>query len=74
MILEKNSPSLEMAEYLEYLEYTYNQYQRRIGDPDKLICDNTLAKKYLNWNIKYDNIEDHIKHTYNWIKKYNNIQ
>ena len=33
MILEKNSPSLEMAEYLEYLEYTYNQYQRRIGDP-----------------------------------------
>ena len=48
--------------------------ERRVGDPDKLICDNTLAKKYLNWNIRYNNIEDHIKHTYNWIKKHNNIQ
>jgi len=40
----------------------------RKGDPDILVCDNTLAHQYLNWSPKY-NIEDQILHAYNWRKK-----
>jgi len=44
--------------------------ERRIGDPEKLVADSTLARNYLNWKIKYSKIEDMITHSWNWNKKF----
>ena len=40
---------------------------RRAGDPAKLVADATFAKNYLNWNIKYPNIEDAILHSWKFL-------
>lgn len=50
----------------------YQITTRREGDPESLVCDNMQAKQYLNWNIEFTDIKDHILHTWNWINKYNN--
>ncbi len=41
---------------------------RRPGDPSRLIANASKANKELNWQPKYTNIEDMIKHTYNAMK------
>ena len=43
---------------------------RRIGDPAKIICDNSKIKKKLNWKPKYNNLEYMIKSSYKWQKKF----
>jgi UDP-glucose 4-epimerase len=47
---------------------------RRDGDPDQLVADNTLAKEYLRWNPKNSDLENIISTAWKWelIKK-NNI-
>jgi UDP-glucose-4-epimerase GalE len=67
----KGFSNLELVQTTEKIighkiNYTFGEI--REGDPAILVCDNTLAKKYLGWNIKYSNIEDHIKHTLEWQK------
>lgn len=47
----------------------YKIVDRREGDPEILVCDNQLALKYLNWKIKYKNVEDHILHQWNLVNK-----
>lgn len=43
--------------------------ERRPGDPSKLYANNKKAKKILNWEPKYTNIDDIIKTAWNWHKK-----
>ena len=43
---------------------------RRGGDPDTLIADSDKARKILNWQPKYDNIETIIKTAWNWTKNH----
>jgi UDP-glucose 4-epimerase len=44
---------------------------RRDGDPDQLVADNTLAKEYLGWTPSYSDLENIISTAWNWeqIKK-----
>jgi len=43
---------------------------RRSGDVAKIICDNSKIKKKLNWKAKYNNLEEMIKSSYKWHKKF----
>lgn len=47
----------------------YKIVERRLGDPECLICDNKLAKEYLGWEIEFADVKDHILHTWNWINR-----
>lgn len=42
--------------------------QRREGDPEALIADNTRIKVKMNWKPKYDNIELIYYSSYKWEK------
>ena len=59
---------IQKAEEVVGNKIKYTITDRRSGDPEQLICDNTLAKEYLGWNIEFIDIKDHIKHSWNWIK------
>ena len=39
---------------------------RRIGDPDKLIADNSKALKYLDWQPKYSDLETILDSAWKW--------
>ncbi len=39
---------------------------RREGDPDVLIADSSCASKNLNWSPKYCDLEEIVKHAWNW--------
>ena len=41
---------------------------RRVGDPPKIIADNSLILKYLNWSPAYDRLEYIISDALNWEK------
>ncbi len=47
----------------------YKIVNRRAGDPEMLVCDNNLAKEYLNWDIKFKDVKNHILHTWNWLNR-----
>jgi UDP-glucose 4-epimerase len=42
---------------------------RRAGDPAVLVADSSKAKTELNWHPKYPDIENIIKHAWEWEKK-----
>ena len=60
---------IKIAEFIVNDKIKYEITNRRDGDPECVICDNNLAKTYLNWNIKYSDVKEHIKHTWNWLNK-----
>lgn len=43
---------------------------RRAGDPPSLVADNSLLKKEVNWNPRYDDLELIIKTAWEWELKY----
>lgn len=45
--------------------------ERRIGDPSVLVADATLAKKVLNWEPEYVDLETIIRHAWAWEKQSN---
>jgi len=47
--------------------------QRRAGDPDLLIADNSKAKEILGWEPKYSDLETIIKTAWEWEMKIKNI-
>lgn len=47
----------------------YTIVERRDGDPETLICDNKLAKNYLEWTPKFSDVKDHISHAWKWVQK-----
>ena len=48
----------------------YEIVARRDGDAGISVCDNALAKSYLGWTIKYNDVKDHILHTWNWMNRF----
>ena len=45
-----------------------NEGQRRLGDPAILIADASLAKRMLNWQPIYTEIDDILLHAWRWEK------
>lgn len=43
---------------------------RRKGDPAKMVCDNSKIKKKLKWKPKYNNLDNMIKTSYKWHRKF----
>lgn len=48
----------------------YEVVGRRSGDAEMSVCNNSLAKSYLNWQVKYVDVKDHILHTWLWMNKF----
>lgn len=61
---------IKKAEKVVGDKINYKIVARREGDPETLICDNKLAKKYLGWNIEFSDVEDHIRDNWNWLNKW----
>ena len=49
----------------------YEIIDRRAGDPEGLVCDNTFARKYLGWEVEFQDVFNHIKHTWDWLNRKN---
>lgn len=47
--------------------------ERREGDPSMLFADSTLAKKTLNWHLKYSDLKTIITSAIKWHKKKKNL-
>lgn len=45
---------------------------RRVGDPDAIYADNTLAKQALGWEPKYSDLETIVKTAWKWHQKHPN--
>lgn len=50
----------------------YNFGPARPGDPARLVCDNNLAKRTLNWTPEYSNLQTIIKTAEKWHEKLQN--
>lgn len=61
---------IKAAEEVTGHKISYEVVGRRAGDPEALICDNTLAKQYLGWQPQYLDVHEHVLHTWNWLQKY----
>ncbi len=57
-----------IGEAFKYGKINYVIGERRMGDPDKLVASNSLAKQKLDWEPKYD-IKDIIKSDIEYRKK-----
>jgi UDP-glucose 4-epimerase len=44
----------------------YNVGPRRPGDPPELVADSQLAQRTLNWQPKYEQVEEMVKTAWNW--------
>ena len=47
---------------------------KRPGDPAILVADSTKIREKLNWNPKFDNLEDIVETAWNWHKKLHSIK
>lgn len=61
---------IKKAEEVVKDKIKYEIVERRAGDPETLICDNKLAKEYLNWRIEFSDVKSHILHNWQWINKH----
>jgi UDP-glucose-4-epimerase GalE len=61
--------NLEIIQAVErFLGYKidYETGPRRMGDPDRLVASNALARKTLQWNPTYSNLETIIRSAWKW--------
>ena len=49
----------------------YNYKKRRSGDLFRLVADNKILKKKLNWKPKYNSLKKILKSSLDWEKKVN---
>lgn len=56
---------LRIYEEVNSIKLNFEYSDRRVGDVDRLVADNSLAKKILNWEPKY-NIEEMCRDGWNW--------
>ena len=65
---------LKIFEKVNKIEIPVNFHDRRAGDKEFIVADNSLAKSILNWQPKRD-IEDICKDGWNWqLRKLNDIE
>ena len=57
---------IDVAEDITAKSIKTLQAARREGDPAKLVADAVLAKKILEWEPKYPNLEEIIEHAWKW--------
>lgn len=61
-----NKEMLEAARKVTGKEIPAKMAPRRAGDPSTLIATSDKARKVLNWQPQYDNVEDIIRTAWNW--------
>ena len=61
-----NKEMLEAARKVTGKEIPAKMAPRRAGDPSTLIAASDKARKTLNWQPRFDNVEDIIRTAWNW--------
>ena len=56
---------LRIYEEVNSIKLNFEYSDRRLGDVDRLVADNSLAKKILNWQPKLD-IKEMCRDGWNW--------
>ncbi|KRK36217.1 UDP-glucose 4-epimerase [Levilactobacillus parabrevis ATCC 53295] len=64
-----NKEMLEAARKVTGKEIPAKMAPRRAGDPSTLIAASDKARKVLNWQPQFDNVEDIIRTAWNWKQK-----
>jgi UDP-glucose 4-epimerase len=57
---------IDAAKKITARDIRVQEDERREGDPDTLIGDSSSARRVLNWNPKYTEIEQIIRHAWSW--------
>ncbi|ARN89488.1 UDP-glucose 4-epimerase GalE [Levilactobacillus brevis] len=65
-----NKEMLEAARKVTGKEIPAKMAPRRAGDPSTLIAASDKARKTLNWQPRFDNVEDIIRTAWNWKQKH----
>ncbi|AWP47219.1 UDP-glucose 4-epimerase GalE [Levilactobacillus brevis] len=65
-----NKEMLETARKVTGKEIPAKMAPRRAGDPSTLIAASDKARKTLNWQPRFDNVEDIIRTAWNWKQKH----
>ena len=65
-----NKEMLEAARKVTGKEIPAKMAPRRAGDPSTLIAASGKARKVLNWQPQFDNVEDIIRTAWNWKQKH----
>lgn len=60
---------IDAVEKVTGCSITRNMADRRAGDAATLVADSSVAQQALEWQPKYPNLEDIIKHAWAWEKK-----
>jgi len=61
---------IEMAKKVTKCKIPVINYARRLGDPDVLVANSSLAKTELGWKPEFQSLEKIIEHAWNWEKKH----
>jgi UDP-glucose 4-epimerase len=60
---------IEQVKKVTGVDFEVRYGQRRAGDPDTLVADNTLAKEFLQWVPVNSDLETIIKSAWNWYQQ-----
>ena len=50
------------------IEFTFEETDRREGDPSELVADSSLIRERLSWEPKYDDLETIVRTAWSWEK------
>lgn len=73
---EKGISVLEIIDAVETVskkKVNYKVLKKRTGDPPILIASSRKINSQLNWEPKYQKIDEIVNHSYKWIEKLNNL-
>jgi UDP-glucose 4-epimerase len=68
-----NLEIVRMVEKVTNLKVPLKMGDRRLGDPDILVANNTKAREILNWEPKNSDLKNIIQSAWNWYTKLNQI-
>lgn len=60
---------IQTVEQVTGLQVPVNHLARRPGDPAVLVADSTLARQTLGWTPQYGDLQDIIRHAWQWHRK-----
>lgn len=60
---------IQTVEQVTGLQVPVNHLPRRPGDPAILVADSTLARQTLGWTPQYGDLQDIIRHAWQWHRK-----
>ncbi len=65
---------MQMVKKVSGVDFTVVETPRRAGDPPELIADNTLIKKTLDWEVRYQDLELICQTAFAWERKWAGMQ